>query len=146
MRRTTLSKLPLEDLKSDPNLEWAMNPASGQDEDGRLFWTISLLHRHWFNPDNAGSITSFYDNSSPPMFLCGLVIATTNYPERLDKNRAFPEYECDKCGKKVPKNVVMEKLERHKALKGVDPRNDRRGAVLATRDRNSQIRRNLVNG
>jgi hypothetical protein len=82
------------------------------------------VHRHWDNPKNPG-------NSPPDIFLCGLV----NREEAM-KNKAFPEYECNKCGKSAPRNVIQEKLERQRSLRGIDPRNNRRGAVLATRDSN----------
>ena len=124
MRWIVLVKLPLEYLKSDTASNWAMDPTfyrgDWSDED-KLFWTVSLLHLHWDNPLNPG-------NSPPDMFHCGLV----NRDETL-RHGVFPKFECDKCGKEVPKNVVEEKIERHRSLKGVDPRNNRRGAVLATR-------------
>ena len=133
MRLKVLAKLPPEDLKSNPSCTWAMWPTLYRDEnepeDDNEHWAVSLLHRHPLrrkNPLNPGE-------SPPDKFHCKLV----NREEVLgNKPKAFPEYECDKCGKKVPKAVVEEKIERQRALKDIEPRNDRRGAVLATRRRN----------
>jgi hypothetical protein len=128
MRWIVLADLPKEDLKSDPDFDWAMHPQfcriewEDEDEELKVLWTVGLLHRHWNTPDNR--------TSPPDMFRCGLI----NRSEVT--NNAFPEHECDKCGKSVPKNIVEQKIDRIKSLKGVDPRNDRRGAVLATRDSN----------
>ena len=130
MRWIVLTKLPPENLKSDPAFDWAIHPqfcrVEWPNEDDRLLWSVSLLHRHWDNSLNLG-------NQSSDMVRCTL----SNREQVMgNKPRAFPEYECDKCGKEVPKNIVEEKIERQRSLKGVDPRNDRRGAVLATRKSN----------
>ncbi len=135
MRWIVLARLPLENLKSDSNEslippQWALDPMfyriEEDDEDDR--WSIVLLHRHWNNPLNQG-------NSPPDMFPCGII----NRDGVLNnKPQAFPEYQCKKCGKEVPKKVVEKKIERQSALRGIDPRNDRRGAVLATRKANPQ--------
>jgi hypothetical protein len=123
MRWIVLADLPKEDLKCNPDFEWALHPQfcriEWEDEEEELQerWTVGLLHRHW-------------GTSSPPdMFRCGIV-------NREQWTDGFPEYACDKCGKEVPKNVVEEKIDRVTSVKGVDPRNDRRGAVLATRESN----------
>lgn len=129
MRWVVLSKLEPEDLKSDPKFAWAMVPTfyHDEEEEDRLLWMVSLLHRHW------GTRRFEKQSADPPdMFRCGLL----NREEAM-RIQAFPEYGCDKCGKKVPSEVVAEKIERQHSLKGVDPRNDRRGAVLATRESNS---------
>ena len=135
MRLIVLAKLPPEDLKSDPSCicTWAVWPTLYRDEDepgdDNELWMVSLIHRHPLqreNPLNPGE-------SPPDKFHCRLL----NREQVMNnKPRAFPEYECVKCGKKVPKNIVEEKIERQRALKGIDPRNDRRGAVLATPKRN----------
>jgi hypothetical protein len=127
MRWTVLSELPLEDLKSDPDFDWAIHPQfcriewEESEDELQQRWTVSLWHRHRNNPGKSPS----------DMFRCGLVNR-----EEAFREDGFPEYECDKCGKKAPKNVVEEKIDRQSSLKGVDPRNDRRGAVLATRESN----------
>jgi hypothetical protein len=127
MRWIVLAKLPPEDLKSDPTFSWAMEATFYQvneEEDEReLLWAVSILHRHWEDPLNP--------QSPPDMHRCKL----TNR-EEVQQNNARPDYGCDKCGKRVPKNVVQEKMDRQRSLKGIDPRNNRRGAVLATRDSN----------
>jgi hypothetical protein len=127
MRWIVLNKLDPEDLKSDPKFDWALDPTFYHDErEDRDFWAVSILHRHW------GTRRFEKQSASPPdMFRCGLI----NREDAL-KDRAFPEYECDKCGKKVPKEMVEEKIGRQRSLRGVDPRNNRRGAVLATRESN----------
>ncbi len=124
MRWNVLASLPPEDLKSDPDLAWAIRPQFCRvewDEKDRLLWSISLFHRQ------CGS------SYPPDMVLCRL---TNREGVRNNKPRAFPEYECGKCGKEAPKIVVKEKMARLKSLRGIDPRNDRRGAVLATRKSN----------
>ncbi len=135
MRWIVLAKLPLEHLNSD--LKWALDPTFYriEDEDGFQFveddkekWSIGVMHAHWNNPLNPG-------NSPPDMFPCGII----NRDGVLNnKPQAFPEYQCNKCGKEVPKKVVEKKIEHQSALRGIDPRNDRRGAVLATRKANPQ--------
>jgi hypothetical protein len=136
MRWIVLSELPHEDLKSDPTFDWAIRPQfcriewENDEEELELRWTVSLMHRHWGSSDDTESL--YEDSKSPPdMFRCGI-----SNREDVTQRGEFPEYACDKCGKKVPKNVVEEKLDRLRSLKGVDPRNDRRGAVLATREAN----------
>ncbi len=126
MRWIVLAELPQENLKSDPDSGWALHPQFCRIKWEENVWTVSLLHRHWDNPDNPG-------NSPPDVSRCELV------NQECAENNGFPEYECDKCGKKAPKNIVEQKIDRLISLKGVDPRNDRRGAVLATRDRNLKI-------
>ncbi len=127
MRWIVLAKLPPENLKSDPAFDWAIHPrfcrVEWVNEESRLLWSVSLSHRHCDNSLNLG-------DSSSDMVNCKL----SNREQVVNnKPRAFPEYECGKCGKEVPKNIVEEKIERRRSLKGIDPRNDRRGAVLATR-------------
>jgi hypothetical protein len=136
MRWIVLNKLDPEDLKSDPDYTWALHPQfcriEWEDGEEKLQerWVVSLLHRHWGGSDDTESL--YEDCKSPPdMFRCGL----TNRDDALKKG-GFPEYACDKCGKKVPKGMVEEKIERQRSLTGVDPRNNRRGAVLATREAN----------
>ncbi len=134
MRWIELAKLPLEDLKSDPEFSWALDPRFFRIEEttknDKEAWSVSVYHRHWSTTKNPG-------NSPPDMFRCGLVNREEALTTEGLAGRAFPEYECDKCGKSVPKNMVEEKMERLRSLKGVDPRNDRRGAVLATRKSSS---------
>jgi len=130
MRWIVLANLPPENLKSDPAFDWAIHPqfcrVEWVNEDDRLIWSVSLLHRHWNNSLNP-------DSSSPDMVRCKL----SNREQVMNnKPKAFPEYECGKCGKEVPYSMVKEKIERQRSLKGIDPRNDRRGAVLATRRSN----------
>ena len=60
---------------------------------------------------------------------CGLV----NRDEFLGREKAFPEYECNKCAAPAPRDVIEEKLLAASRYEGYDPRNDRRAAVLATK-------------
>lgn len=136
MRWIVLAELPPEDLKSDPESSWAIRPQfcriewENGEEELELRWTTSIMHRHWGTSDDTECLCE--DSSSPPdMFRCGL-----QNPEDAPFLLKFPEYECDKCGKEVPKNIVEQKIDRQSSLKGVDPRNNRRGAVLATRNSN----------
>lgn len=69
-------------------------------------------------------------DTKEPMQFCGLV----NREAFLEG--AFPEYECNKCvNTEVPTSVVEEKLLAESRYKGYDPRNNRRAAVLATKQR-----------
>ncbi len=134
MRWIVLNTLDPENLKSDPQFDWALVPTfykvNDEGDEEELLWAVSLYHRHWGTSDDTESL--YEDCNSPPdMFRCGLVNR-----EDVQKNNARPEYECDKCGKKVPKKMIEEKIERQRSLRGVDPRNNRRGAVLATRESN----------
>ena len=53
---------------------------------------------------------------------------------KTGRGKEFPLYECNKCSALAPREAVSAKIERQLSLKGIDPRNDRRGAVLATRN------------
>jgi hypothetical protein len=123
MRWIMLADRPSEDLNFDPVSEWAIHPqfyrVEESDKDDRLLWTVSLMHK-----------CSGTTNTPPGVFRCGL----QNREDAMRKD-AFPEYACDKCGKKSPKNIVEQKIDRQTSLKGIDPRNNRRGAVLATREK-----------
>ncbi len=134
MRWIELAKLELEDLNSDTDFSWALEPKFFRIEetgkDDKEAWSVSVYHRHW-------STTKNPSNSPPHLFRCGLVNREEALTTEALTTDAFPEYECDKCGKSVPRNMVEEKMERLRSLKGVDPRNDRRGAVLATRENSS---------
>lgn len=70
-----------------------------------------------------------------PQF-CGL----TNRDEFLAG--AMPEYECNKCAAEAPAEVVEEKLLAAGRYKGYDPRNNRRAAVLATKNKGTENVRN----
>jgi hypothetical protein len=137
MRWIVLAEQPHEYMDCDPSYNWAMRPSFHREEggaeenDGRVFWMVALYHCHW-DVNNPGD--------SPDMVRCGLI----NREETM-KNLEAAEYECDKCSKSAPKAVIEEKFKRQSSLKGTDPRNDRRGAVLATRESNL-IEEGIVNG
>lgn len=134
MRWTELVRLPVENIESDPLYNWALDPRyfrieedSGYDT---LRWSVTVLHRHWDN--GVGDPDRDPSNFPPKAYPCKL-----ENRDEVFKHDAFPAYRCAKCGERVPNRVVVAVVERRKALKGVDPRNDRRGAVLATRKANS---------
>lgn len=63
---------------------------------------------------------------------CGL----TNKDEFLAGD--LPEYACNHCGEEAPAVVVEEKLLAASNYKGYDPRNNRRAAVLATKNKGTK--------
>ena len=50
----------------------------------------------------------------------------------------MPEYECNSCAEQAPEFVVEEKLLAGARFKGYDPRNNRRAAVLATKNKGTK--------
>ncbi len=46
-----------------------------------------------------------------------------------------PQYECNKCAEEAPPSIVEEKLLAVSRHEGYDPRNNRRSAVLATKNK-----------
>lgn len=65
---------------------------------------------------------------------CGLV-NRGKFPRMIDGFGAMPSYECNSCGEKAPRNVVEKKLLAVSRYEGYDPRNNRRAAVLATKNK-----------
>ncbi len=109
MRWTVLVELTPESVG-----DWTLHPKftkeEGLDEQERVFWTVGLTHKH-------GSALEH----------CSVV-----NKEDVHRWNATPEYECGKCGQRAPNSVVIAKANRLVRLRGTDPRNDRRGAILAT--------------
>lgn len=62
-------------------------------------------------------------------------------PTGLENREAFvaetepPRYTCNACTKEAPQDVVDEKLALMRKHKGYDPRNKRRAAIMATREK-----------
>ena len=54
------------------------------------------------------------------------------------KAGALPEYECNSCAGSAPTKVIEEKLLAAGRYKGYDPRNNRRAAVLATKNKGTK--------
>lgn len=68
---------------------------------------------------------------------CGLV----NRDDFI-KAGAMPSYECNSCAEEAPRNVVKKKLLAVSRYEGYDPRNNRRAAVLATKNKGRENVRN----
>ncbi len=123
MRWSVLFELPPEDVaRSWPTEGWTLHPRfmrdDGVEEDGRLFWTVGLTHRHGSKLEH-----------------CNLA----NREEVIRDGMAAAEYNCTKCWEQAPESVVRAKQERQQSLKGTDPLNNRRGAVLATREMHEHV-------
>ncbi len=62
-------------------------------------------------------------------------------PARLENREEFrakkesPRYTCNGCTKEAPEAVVDEKLALMRKHRGYDPRNNRRAAIMATREK-----------
>jgi hypothetical protein len=107
-------------------LGWLIRPVFSVDRDSpddRPTVTIHLFH------------TACLKTGKVPQH-CGLV----NRDEF--KAGAFPEYECNSCAQAAPSNVIEEKLLAAGRYKGYDPRNNRRAAVLATKNKGTKNVRN----
>jgi len=100
--------------------EWALRPTywvSSENEARTPSVVVHLFHHH-----------SLKDNRSRWEY-CGLV----NKDEFKDGAR--PQYECNKCAEEAPTTIVEEKLLAISRHEGYDPRNNRRSAVLATKNK-----------
>ncbi len=51
------------------------------------------------------------------------------------KAGSLPSYECNSCAEEAPRMVIEEKLLAVSRYQGYDPRNNRRAAVLATKNK-----------
>lgn len=54
------------------------------------------------------------------------------------KAGAQPQYECNRCAEAAPRTIVEEKLLAVSRHEGYDPRNNRRSAVLATKNKRKE--------
>ena len=105
---------------------WLLRPVFSvpRDETGRRpKVTINLFH------------TTCLKTGKKPVY-CGLV----NRDEF--KKGSMPSYVCNKCAEEAPQIVIEEKLLAAKRYKGYDPRNNRRAAVLATKNKGRKNVRN----
>ena len=60
-----------------------------------------------------------------------------NREEFVAKNE-LPRYTCNACTKEAPQDVVDEKLAMMQKHRGYDPRNKRRAAIMATREKRAR--------
>lgn len=102
--------------RADWSLQARFMKDDGIEENGRTFWAVYVFHGHHSNPDATN-----WEH-------CG----RTNRDELIE-----PKYECNKCGIRIPTDMVRLKIKRLQELHGTDPLNDRRGAVLATRKKHN---------
>lgn len=108
--RQVIAELDYEVLTS----EWALRP---------VFWVAQGKE----NSTPSVVIQLFHCHTN--WTYCGLV----NREEFLAGAR--PQYECNKCAKEAPSTIVEEKLLAIKRHEGYDPRNNRRSAVKATKNK-----------
>lgn len=82
-------------------------------------------------PDNKPQVVIhlYHTHVEGKQQFCGLM----NREEFLSGE--FPKYECNSCAAEAPTEVVEEKLLAAGRYKGYDPRNNRRAAVLATKNK-----------
>jgi hypothetical protein len=110
-----------------------LNPVTVTVHPGWSIQPVFWVHRN--KPDMTPQVVihvfhnNCVSNRATKAQYCGL----TNRKEFLAG--AMPTYECNKCAEKVPTNVVEEKLLAQGVYKGYDPRNNRRAAVLAQKNR-----------
>lgn len=105
---------------------WLLRPVFSVPRDApndRPKVTVNLFH------------TACLKTGKKPVY-CGLV----NRDEF--KKGSMPSYVCNRCEEEAPRNVVAKKLLAVSRYEGYDPRNNRRAAVLATKNKGRENVRN----
>lgn len=126
MRFISIAKLPREPVGE----EWALTPnLMLNEETEEESWSVFLTHRH--NVDGIGL----------KWFGCHLVEDAGRHFALRPSLFSEIDWECSACEQIVPKNIAQAKRNRQRSLRGTDPRNDRRGAVLATREKHERCLR-----
>ena len=101
---------------------WAIKPvfwAKRDNEDDKTSVVIQLFHR----------CRKKSAREPQKLIYCGM----TNREDF--KKGFFPEYECSACSEKAPAHVIEKKLLAQTKYEGHDPLNNRRAAVLATKEK-----------